>query len=64
MAEAEGGRLKAYVVVRPGASPEAVRRELTAELRRRLSPPERPASLTFGAEPPRSVLGKFDDWDI
>jgi 4-coumarate--CoA ligase (photoactive yellow protein activation family) len=61
MTEAEGSRLKAFVVAR--GDPETVRRELTAEFRRRLRPPERPASLTFGAEPPRSVLGKFSDWE-
>jgi len=61
---AEGGRLKAFVVPKPGASTEELRRELAAEFQRRLSPPERPASLTFGAEPPRSVLGKFSDWEI
>ncbi|MDR2934947.1 MAG: AMP-binding protein [Candidatus Adiutrix sp.] len=64
MTEAEGDRLKAFVVLKPGASTEAVRRELAAEFRRRLSPPERPASLTFGAEPPRTVIGKFSDWEI
>jgi 4-coumarate--CoA ligase (photoactive yellow protein activation family) len=64
MTEAEGGRLKAFVVPRPGASVEEIRRELAAEFRRRLRPPERPASLTFGAEPPRTVMGKFSDWEI
>jgi 4-coumarate--CoA ligase (photoactive yellow protein activation family) len=64
MTEAEGGRLKAFVVLRPGARAEDIRRELAAEFRRRLSPPERPASLTFGTEPPRSVFGKFSDWEI
>ncbi|MDR2726186.1 MAG: 4-coumarate--CoA ligase, partial [Candidatus Adiutrix sp.] len=64
MTEEEGGRLKAFVVPKPGASAEDIRRELAAEFRRRLSPPERPASLTFGAEPPRSSgLGKFSDWE-
>jgi 4-coumarate--CoA ligase (photoactive yellow protein activation family) len=64
MTEEEGGRLKAYVIVSGEASPEIVHRELMAEFRRRLSPPERPAHITFGKEPPRSALGKVSDWKI
>ena len=58
----EGVRLKAFVVLRAGASasPEA----LLDWCAQRLSVPERPAAVTFGSRLPRQASGKPADWII
>lgn len=57
-----GARLKAFVVLAPGAEEAAVAAALEALCRAQLSPPERPARYSFGAEAPRTALGKPADW--
>ncbi len=54
----EGDRLKAFVVLRPGA----LREELEVWIGERLTSPEQPASITFGAQLPRTESGKLADW--
>ncbi|MGQ9831525.1 MAG: AMP-binding protein [Thermochromatium sp.] len=57
------GRLKAFVV--PSAhcrDPEQLPQRLDAWLAERLTPPERPCSITIGSHLPRSALGKPADW--
>ena len=64
MNQAEGFRLKAFIVS-DGEKPEAeLRWELNQFLRTRLSPPERPGHLTFGRRLPLSLAGKATDWII
>lgn len=58
----EGGRLKAFIVPVEGIDPRDLRAALTDWIDRQLSTPERPRSLTFGAELPVSGLGKAADW--
>lgn len=62
----EGRRLKAFVVPRGGvpADTAALRAELVAWVGDRLSTPERPAALSFGAALPRGANGKLTDWII
>ncbi|MDR1044409.1 MAG: 4-coumarate--CoA ligase [Candidatus Adiutrix sp.] len=64
MKPGEGERLKAFVAPRPGADEHILRQELNELFQKRLSPPERPGSLRFGAEIPRTVAGKLRDWKI
>lgn len=64
MGPEEGERLKAFVVPRPGADENKIRRELSGLFRSRLDPPERPGSLVFGQALPRSISGKAADWAI
>lgn len=66
----EGGRLKAFVVLEnlengtreANGDDRQERQELEHWLRRTLSAPERPASLTFGESVPRNEQGKVSDW--
>lgn len=59
----EGMRLKAFVVARGEAS-AALRAQLLDWCRERLSTPELPAALNFGARLPRQASGKPADWII
>ena len=59
----EGARLKAFVVARADAS-DALGAELLDWCRQRLSTPELPAALSFGARLPRQASGKAADWII
>jgi 4-coumarate--CoA ligase len=60
----DGDRLKAFVV--PQASRRADTERLEQALRdaaaRLLAPPARPARYTFGAQLPRTAMGKLADW--
>ncbi len=60
----EGTRLKAFVVPSDGFLAAALRTELDRWLADRLTPPERPAALSFGAALPRQPGGKPADWVI
>jgi 4-coumarate--CoA ligase (photoactive yellow protein activation family) len=61
----EGARLKAFVVPRGKALPDAaLARELKLWLARRLEPAARPKSYTFGRALPMTVSGKLSDWNI
>jgi len=59
----EGQRLKAFIVLREGASNENLRREMRSWLNQRLTASEIPKSLTFGAALPTNSMGKDADWD-
>lgn len=61
--EGAGARLKAFVVLAPGAEEARVAEELEALCRERLKAPERPARYSFGAEAPRNAMGKPADWE-
>jgi acyl-coenzyme A synthetase/AMP-(fatty) acid ligase len=60
----EGRRLKAFVVPAAGLAAAALRDELDAWIAQRLTPPERPAALSFGPALPRRPGGKPADWII
>ena len=62
----EGGRLKAFVVIRGGRPADAsqLREGLGAWIAERLSSPERPAAYSFGPALPRTASGKAADWII
>lgn len=60
----EGNRLKAFVVVVADAAPEPLRAALRQWAAARLSGPELPAAISFGAELPRNANGKLADWII
>jgi 4-coumarate--CoA ligase (photoactive yellow protein activation family) len=60
----EGRRLKAFVVVAPGADVDALRAALPAWAAARLTAPERPVAWTFGPRLPRQASGKGADWII
>ena len=60
----EGSRLKAFVVARAGAGPDALRAALRQWAAARLSGPELPASISVGAALPRTASGKLADWII
>lgn len=62
----EGRRLKAFVVPRGGVPQDtaALRAALSAWIGERLSTPERPAAISFGAALPRQAGGKLTDWII
>ena len=61
----EGTRLKAFVVPRADAGDAAaLRQALSAWIAERLTPPERPAVVSFGPELPRQPNGKLADWII
>jgi long-chain acyl-CoA synthetase len=59
----EGDRLKAFIVFRQGGVPNADVEEIEHWIQERLSPPERPASITTGSTLPRNEMGKPADWD-
>ena len=58
----EGQRLKAFIVPEQGDSPQTLRAELRAYAKQHLTAEEQPARFDFGAELPRSSLGKLADW--
>lgn len=58
----EGRRLKAFVVPEKGQNESALAASLKAFFQERLSPPERPAQLTFGLSLPKTMYGKDSDW--
>jgi 4-coumarate--CoA ligase (photoactive yellow protein activation family) len=63
----EGSRLKAFVVPAEAsgeAGLESLRSELLGWCAARLSTPERPAAISFGARLPRQASGKPADWII
>jgi long-chain acyl-CoA synthetase len=60
----EGTRLKAFIVATEGQAPASLRPELDAWIAQRLTPPERPAALSFGPALPRQPGGKPADWII
>lgn len=61
----EGVRLKAFIVpTNAQADPVALHVRLTAWIDARLSAPERPRALTFGAQCPIGQNGKDADWII
>lgn len=55
-------RLAAFIILSPGETPATAEAELRSWIRSQLSTPERPVNLTFGAELPRSALGKPIAW--
>lgn len=55
-------RLKAFVVLNTDAAPEAAVQALRSWCAEHLSPAERPARFTVGAETPRTETGKAKDW--
>ncbi|HYC03194.1 MAG TPA: AMP-binding protein [Azospirillaceae bacterium] len=63
-AVAGGLRLKAFIVPSPGISPDSLRAGLEGWMAGRLTPPERPRALTFGATLPRTEMGKPADWPV
>jgi len=60
----EGTRLKAFVVAAEGGKPAGLRAQLDAWIAERLTPPERPAAISFGPALPRQPGGKPADWII
>ena len=65
MSAAQGGRLKAFVVPRPGApAPESLRAILAAHASAALSAPEQPRSYSFGDTLPRDEMGKLAEWRL
>ena len=60
----EGARLKAFVVPTAGAAPDLLGADLRQWAAARLSGPELPAAIRFGAELPRNASGKLADWII
>ena len=60
----EGTRLKAFVVPAEGLMPALLRAELASWIAQRLTPAERPATLSFGPALPRQPGGKPADWII
>lgn len=64
MSPTEGERLKAFVVLRAGATPAALLPALEAWVRERLSAPECPRAWSFGDQLPADARGKLVDWPI
>lgn len=64
MAPAEGSRLKAFVVPRPGVDPAVLRDALSRWCESRLPAPARPRAWTLGDRLPRNGLGKAADWPL
>ncbi len=66
MAPHEGDRLKAFVVLHPGADTDrhALYAELDAWVRTRLPAPARPRAIEFGPALPVDNRGKACDWSI
>ena len=62
MTNAEGHRLKAFVVPAEGVDAETLRADLDQWANRHLSAPERPRSYTFGTQLPVNENGKSRDW--
>lgn len=62
MRPGEGERLKAFVVPVQGIPAETLGRELGPWLAERLSTPERPGRIDFGAALPVNAMGKSRDW--
>ena len=61
--EAEGGRLKALIVLERGIEPAGeVRRALRSWMDERLTTAERPVRIDFGPAVVRNALGKSIDW--
>lgn len=58
----EGARLKAFLVLEDSTDATAFRKSLRAYMKSRLTPPERPARLSFGPSLPRTDAGKLCDW--
>lgn len=58
----EGRRLKAFIVPSDGWTEEQISHGLKAFFHEKLSAPERPSSLTFGPNLPKTVYGKDSDW--
>jgi 4-coumarate--CoA ligase (photoactive yellow protein activation family) len=59
----EGDRLKAFIVLEQGLTPdEEVTRALREHMKRRLNHFEQPRELRFGAALPRNEMGKAADW--
>lgn len=58
----EGFRLKAFVVPEANADPEELRASLIRFARSQLRDEERPGKYDFGADIPRSSVGKPRDW--
>jgi long-chain acyl-CoA synthetase len=64
MAPDEGSRLKAFVVLAPGADRVASESALWRWAEARLAAPERPKSFTLGDRLPVNPLGKLADWPL
>lgn len=65
MPAGDGLRLKAFIVPARAGKPEPELRDaIEAWIADRLSAPERPRSLTFGAELPVGPYGKAADWQV
>lgn len=64
MARHEGARLKAFVVPVAGAELEVLAAELERWTTARLSAPERPKALAFGAQVPLNDRSKLADWPV
>jgi 4-coumarate--CoA ligase (photoactive yellow protein activation family) len=60
----EGSRLKAFIVPRPGADPDALRADLWSWAEARLGTPARPKAYTLGPGLPRNAMGKLADWPL
>ncbi|MEJ5992742.1 AMP-binding protein [Ramlibacter sp. PS3R-8] len=59
----EGGRLKAFVVAKPGWDPHDILRELRELAERELAPAERPKAWRLGESLPKTPAGKMADWE-
>lgn len=64
MGQNEGSRLKAFIVADDGIDLNALRADLTTWIDSRLTTPERPRALTFGASLPCGSMGKASDWTL
>ncbi len=58
----EGQQLKAFIVLKPNITEDTARKELRNYIKQRLKIEEQPARFTFGADFPRSAIGKPADW--
>jgi 4-coumarate--CoA ligase len=56
------GRLKAFIVPGDNSDPAALAARIERAAADRLSAPERPRSVRFGAALPRNMMGKLQDW--
>lgn len=62
MRSEEGSRLKAFIVPSVDVDEKELRMTIRAFMKTSLTDAERPASLTFGIELPRNLIGKPTDW--
>ncbi len=58
----EGYHLKAFLILKEGHTPEDTRKSLRAHVKQRLKAEEQPTRFDFGADLPRTPIGKPADW--